>query len=106
MQQDAILDTGWHEISAGVYFCGLAIFCILWEVIFAIKKNWFSLLEINLRFSESIQYPRAKEKKNTKVCVPYVKPVIHCIPFDVECKRQVVIEQTRFLSTVFLYSEF
>ena len=79
---------------AGVYFCGLAIFCVLWEVIFAIKKTWFSLLEINLRFSESNQYPAliissfllstCKRKKNTTVCVPYVRPVIHCIPFDVE----------------------
>ena len=33
--------------------------------------------------------------KNTTVCVPYVKPVF----------QQVVIEQTRFLSTVFLCSE-
>ena len=29
---------------AGVYFCGLAIFCVLWEVSFAIKTNWFFLI--------------------------------------------------------------
>ena len=28
--------TVWHKIFAGVYFCGLAIFCPLRELIFAI----------------------------------------------------------------------
>ena len=27
----------WHEIFAGVYFCALAMFCVLRELIFAIK---------------------------------------------------------------------
>ena len=36
--------TVWHEMFAGVYFCGLAIFCVLWEVSFAIKTNWFFLI--------------------------------------------------------------
>ena len=27
----------WHEIFAEVYFCGLAIFCALRELIFAIR---------------------------------------------------------------------
>ena len=31
----------------GVKFCGLAIFCVLQELIFAILKDWFFLLEIN-----------------------------------------------------------
>ena len=31
--------TVWHEIFAGVYFCTLAIFCVLRELIFAIKTN-------------------------------------------------------------------
>ena len=35
--------TVWHEIFAGVYFCGLAIFCVLRELIFAIRKDWFFL---------------------------------------------------------------
>ena len=39
--------TVWHEIVAGVYFCGLAIFCILRELIFAIRTDWFFLLGIN-----------------------------------------------------------
>ena len=39
--------TVWHEIFAGVYFCGLAIFCVLRELIFAIRTDWFFLLGIN-----------------------------------------------------------
>ena len=30
-----------HEIFAGVYFCGLEIFCVLRELIFAIRTDWF-----------------------------------------------------------------
>ena len=29
----------WHKIFAGVYFCGLAIFLFLQELIFAIKTD-------------------------------------------------------------------
>ena len=39
--------TVWHEIFEGVYFCGLAIFCVLWELIFAIRTDWFFSLGIN-----------------------------------------------------------
>ena len=39
--------TARHEISAGVYFCSLAIFCVLRELIFAIRTDWFFLLGIN-----------------------------------------------------------
>ena len=39
--------TVWHEIFAGVYFCRLAILCILRELLFAIRTDWFFLLEIN-----------------------------------------------------------
>ena len=31
----------WHEIFAEVYFCGLAVFCVLRELIFAIRTDWF-----------------------------------------------------------------
>ena len=31
----------------GVYFCGLAIFCVSWELIFAIRRDRFFLLGIN-----------------------------------------------------------
>ena len=34
------------KIFAGVYFCGLAIFCVLRELIFAIWTEWFFLLGI------------------------------------------------------------
>ena len=36
--------TVWHEIFAGVYFCGLWIFCVLNERIFAIRTDWIFLL--------------------------------------------------------------
>ena len=45
--REFIQATAWHEIFAGVYFCGLAIVCVLLELIFAIKTDWFFLLGIN-----------------------------------------------------------
>ena len=33
----------WHEIFEKVYFCGLAIFCVMRELIFAIRTDWFFL---------------------------------------------------------------
>ena len=39
--------TVWHEIFAGVNFCGLAIFCVLRELILATRTDWFFLLGIN-----------------------------------------------------------
>ena len=36
-----------QEIFVGVYFCGLAIYCVLQELIFAIRTDWFFLLGIN-----------------------------------------------------------
>ena len=41
--------TVWHKIFTGVYFCRLAIFCILWELIFAIRTDRFFSLGINFR---------------------------------------------------------
>ena len=43
-----LLSTLWHEIFVGVYFCGLAIFCVLWELIFVIKTDWFFCWELIL----------------------------------------------------------
>ena len=40
-------NTMWHEIFAGVYFCGFAIFFVFRELIFAIRTDWFFLLGIN-----------------------------------------------------------
>ena len=34
-----IYNAVWHEIFAGVLFCGLAIFCVLRDLIFAIWKD-------------------------------------------------------------------
>ena len=39
--------TVWHKIFAGVYFCRLAILCILRELSFAIRTGGFFLLEVN-----------------------------------------------------------
>ena len=41
------IHTVWHENFAGVYFCGLASFCVLRELIFAVRTDWFFLLGIN-----------------------------------------------------------
>ena len=46
----------WHEIFAGVYFCGLEIFCVLCELISAIKTDWFFLLRIYI-FAIFRKYP-------------------------------------------------
>ena len=35
------MHTVWHEIFSGVYFCELAIFCVLRELIFAISTDLF-----------------------------------------------------------------
>ena len=75
----------WLEIFAGVYFCGLAIFCVLWELVFAIRTDCLFLLGIIfLRFSESPrqivdnsfvlnEYVQRKYiiSNNTTMCVPY-----------------------------------
>ena len=79
-----ISGTVWYEIFAGVYFCGLAIFCVLRELIFAIRTDCLFLLGINfLRFSESpgqiidnsfvFEYVQRKyiTSNNTTMCVPY-----------------------------------
>ena len=39
--------TVWHEIFAAVYFCCLVISCVLWELIFVIRTDWYFLLRIN-----------------------------------------------------------
>ena len=39
--------TMWHKIFVGVYFCRLAILCILLELIIVIRTDWFFVLEIN-----------------------------------------------------------
>ena len=35
--------TAWHDIFEGGYFSVLAMFCILWELMFAIRKSLFFL---------------------------------------------------------------
>ena len=37
----------WHKIFVGVYFCGMAIFCVLGELVLEITTDWFFLMGIN-----------------------------------------------------------
>ena len=65
-----LTDTLWNEIFAGVYFCGLAVFCVLWELIFAIRTDWFFLLGIN--FCDFRKYP-VPSIDNIVVFIEYVQ---------------------------------
>ena len=95
----------WYEIFAGVYFCGLAIFCVLRELIFAIRTDWFFLLRITI----FRKYP-VPSIDNTfvfnllRMC--NINTYFQIINQYFVVFWQVVIEQTRFLSTAFLCSEF
>ena len=62
----------WHEIYVGVYFGRLAIVCVLRELIFATKTDWFFLLEIN--FCDFQKVPSAQHcTDNIFVFVKYVE---------------------------------
>ena len=90
-----------RNFCGSLHFFGLAIFlCSVRELIFVIRTDWFFLPGVNfLRFSESSQYYGVRTLcKYNQYFVVY--------RFVSERKTQVVIEQTRFVSTVFLYSEF
>ena len=93
----------------GVYFCRLAIFCVLRELIFPIRTDWFCLELIFAIFRKypvpSIDYIFVFIEYYTCNRNTYFQ-VINQYFVVSEWKRQVVIEQTRFLSTVFLCSEF
>ena len=74
----------------GVYFCRLVILCVLRELIFAIRTDWFLLLGIDFcafqKFPDKslIIFPffflicamEIHISNNTTECTPYVKPVI------------------------------
>ena len=94
-------------------FCGLAISCVLRELIFAITRDWFFLLGINCcGFQGSTQYPALiifsflLSTCNRNTYFQTIKQYFVVYRFVSEWKRQVVIEQTRFLGIVFLCSEF
>ena len=87
----------WHEIFAGVYLCGLVIFLVLPEPIFAIKGDCFFSLGIN--FCDLQEVPDKSLIKSLIIFRFYRERVK-------EIHIQVVIEQTGFLSTVILCSEF
>ena len=95
----------WHEIFVGVYFCGLAIFCVLRELIFVIRTGWFFLLGIIfLQYSQSTQYPALiiysflPSTFNGNTYFQTTNQYFIVYRFASDCKRQVVIEQTQFLS--------
>ena len=67
MNQGVGQHTVWHEIFAGVFVCGLAIFCVLRELIFAIRTNWFFLI-----FAIFRKYP-GPSTGNIFVVVKYVQ---------------------------------
>ena len=45
--REHLSDTVWHEIFAGVYFCELAIFSVLRELIFEISPDRLAFLTEN-----------------------------------------------------------
>ena len=99
----------------GSLFFGLAILCVLLELIFAIGTDWFFLLGINICDFQKVPMP-VPSIDNIFFFIEYVqqkyilsnnKPVpvsLYTVLFLNQ--RQVVIEKTRFLSTAFLCSEF
>ena len=58
----------WLGIFAGIYFCGLAIFGVLQELISAIRTDWFSLLGINFCDFQKFPAPR-----NDDICFYWVR---------------------------------
>ena len=67
---DPEFNTVWHEIFAGVYFCGLAIFFVFRELIFAIRADWCFRLGIN--FTIFRKYPVASVE-NIFVFIEYIQ---------------------------------
>ena len=75
--------TVWHKIFAGVYFCGLAIFCVLreliwqigfscWELIFAIfRKYAVPRVDDIFVFIKDVQQ-KYIFSNNTTVSVPHI----------------------------------
>ena len=67
---DPEFNTVWHEIYAGVYFCGLAIFFVLRELIFAIRADWFFRLGINFTIFRKYPVPSVD---NIFVFIEYIQ---------------------------------
>ena len=61
---DPEFNTVWHEIYAGVYFCGLAIF------FFAIRADWFFRLGINFPIFRKYPVPSVD---NIFVFIEYIQ---------------------------------
>ena len=93
------IHTVWHKILAGVYFCWLATFCVLQKLIFAITADWFSCYPVPSIDDSFVFRVHAIEIHN------YFRAINQYFVVS-EWKRQVVIEQAWFLSTVYLCSKF
>ena len=82
----------------GVYFSGLGLFLVLWELILAVRTDWLFSLRINFSDVEKVpstQYPALTIfllfevfihiihifKQHNGMRSGYVKPVIRCISF-------------------------
>ena len=109
----------WHEIFSRVYFCGYAIFCVLRELIFAISTDLLICWEFIFAIFRKYQSPALtifsfllstcnRNAYFQTILGQYygLRQYFIVYRFVSERKRQVVIEQTRFLSTVFLCSKF
>jgi len=110
----------WYEIFAAVYFCGVVIFCVLRELIFMqFGQIGFSCWELIFAIFRKNPVPSIDDisfllntcNRNTYFSNNILRTLCKTSKFIVyrflsERKRQVVIEQTRFLNTVFLCSEF
>ena len=109
----------WHKIFSGVYFCGYAIFCVLRELIFAISTDLLICWEFIFAIFRKYQSPALtifsfllstcnRNAYFQTILGQYygLRQYFIVYRFVSERKRQVVIEQTRFLSTVFLCSKF
>ena len=93
----------------GSLFFGLTILCVLRELIFEIKTDWFFLLGINICDFQKVSMP-VPSIHNIFFFIEYVQQKYifsNNKPIPVSLRQvEVVIEKTRFLSTAFLCSEF
>ena len=98
----------WHESFAGVYFCGLAIFYVLRELIFLrLGQIGFSSWESTQHSALTIfSFLFSTCNRNAYFLFYGLHQYFIVYRFVSEHKRQVVIQQTRFLSTIFLRSEY
>ena len=89
-----MFNTVWHEI-----FEGLAILCLLWELILAIRTEGFFLQRIDFCDFQAMDIHIFKQYYGVRTLCKTSKTDSFSLSFDYEH------EQTRFLSSAFLCSE-